>query len=338
MRRLWPHKKIVLVCRSGVGKLLHQLGLVDSVFEIVKGNAESYQTIKREISQLKIDHIICPHESVRTALLVFGLKAESKTGFRNWWNGLVFSNRVKKRLELPDALRQLSLLNDFDPNLKVKLHNIDVTQFVSKDIDGKLQSVPDWASSLMRDSFTSGSVAPELEALTKGKPLALLFPGSVWATKRWRVEGFIAVAKKLESSGYQVCWMGSSIEKSLCEELDINLKSGNILAGSTSLYETCWLMARSEIVIGNDSSSSHMASLTGTPVIAVFGPTVLNFGFRPWHNQAYIAEADLFCRPCGPHGHHQCPRGTHDCMKLVKPEDVWKQAETILLDNVPSTK
>jgi heptosyltransferase II len=39
---------------------------------------------------------------------------------------------------------------------------------------------------------------------------------------------------------------------------------------------------------------------------------------------------ELSCRPCGAHGHRECPLGTHDCMKKVTSEVVARSAKELL--------
>ncbi len=88
---------------------------------------------------------------------------------------------------------------------------------------------------------------------------------------------------------------------------------------------TSILMQRSQLVVSNDSGSQHLASLVETPLVSIFGPTVLSQGFGPWQNKAVVAQATgLTCRPCGRHGHDKCPIGTHVCMTSLTPDSVYQ--------------
>jgi heptosyltransferase-2 len=68
----------------------------------------------------------------------------------------------------------------------------------------------------------------------------------------------------------------------------------------------------------------HAASVTGLPTIAIFGPTVLDFGFRPWNEKSAVVQLDLHCRPCAAHGGKKCPIGTHACMRDLSYRQVEK--------------
>ena len=93
--------------------------------------------------------------------------------------------------------------------------------------------------------------------------------------------------------------------------------------GRTSPPELTALLARSRVLVTNDSGPAHVASAVGTPVVAVFGPTVPAFGYTPFGERNRIVErAGLACRPCSSHGPQVCPLGHHRCMKEIGPEAV----------------
>ena len=60
------------------------------------------------------------------------------------------------------------------------------------------------------------------------------------------------------------------------------------------------------------------ASAVGTPVVAIFGPTVPAFGYTPYGAANRIVEhANMPCRPCDRHGPQVCPLGHHRCMTEI---------------------
>ena len=66
----------------------------------------------------------------------------------------------------------------------------------------------------------------------------------------------------------------------------------------------------------------HLAAAVGTPVVALFGPTVAEFGFVPAGPGHTVLERRLDCRPCSVHGGPRCPLGHFRCMKETAPEEV----------------
>jgi heptosyltransferase-2 len=67
-----------------------------------------------------------------------------------------------------------------------------------------------------------------------------------------------------------------------------------------------------------------------TPVVALFGPTVTEFGFGPVRpGDIALGVEGLLCRPCSPHGPLQCPLGHHRCMRDLSVEAVIAAIEEI---------
>ncbi|MDW7996408.1 MAG: glycosyltransferase family 9 protein, partial [Bacteroidota bacterium] len=97
------------------------------------------------------------------------------------------------------------------------------------------------------------------------------------------------------------------------------------LCGELSIAELLLLFRRARCVVGNDSAPIHLAELVGTPVVAIFGPTVPEFGFAPRLPRSRLIARQLPCRPCSVHGGRRCPIGTHECMESISPLEVMQQ-------------
>ena len=337
-REIWPEHKLALVCRKGFGDFFLKTRLVDQVFEIEKGQSESYNRILETLRYLEVDQLISPHESLRTAIFCMQIKANKKISFKKNWNLYIYSQRTKKNEKLPDALRQMSLLQSFDDQLSSELFDYIQNEkpFVTG-LYGHMSKTPQWASMSLRSEILALEPMYEnlkqkfqLPGFDEGKAV-LLFPGSVWATKRWVEDGFVEVGRQLLQKGYQIYVMGGPGEEMLAEKVANSIPHSHLLAGKTKVIESAQLISRAALVIGNDSASTHLAAVCETPHIAIFGPTVLEFGFRPWSSQSYVIQNDkLSCRPCGKHGHKVCPIKTHECMKSISAVEVMKTAGYIL--------
>jgi heptosyltransferase-2 len=315
IRILYPKNPIVLVCRPGLGEFFLTAGLVDELAEMNKRNKAEFKAEMTKLKKRQWARIFCPHQSFRSALMVRSLKVhEFSVGFAHWWNFFAFSKRMKKPLELPDALRQLSLLCRTNASFKKKWESEIVNRgFENTDSQrdfnyAQTPTIPDWAS--MR------AARKDLEVVSGGRPI-FIAPGSVWPTKRWTEEGFAELAKTLVKKGHQVVFVGSAGESAICERLAT--QSGTVsVAGKTTLAGLIDLFRSGQALVANDSGAMHAASVAGLPCVAVFGPTVLKFGFRPWQNQAVVAQVELACRPCATHGGQRCPIKTHACMTAVQ--------------------
>jgi len=335
---LWPDQKLILVCRKGVGEFFSKTGLVDEVLEIQKGDAESYRRVLTALQQTSVNKIISPHESLRTAFFVRKIKAQQKVSFHKAWNGFFYGVRIRKNYELPDAIRQLSLLQNFDQDIASKIESYSAQhQAYKKDPSGKLSAPPRWASMSLRGFYDQHQ--KDIEAVLqrlgltseKAAQSVALFPGSVWATKRWTEEGYVQAGQKLSAQGVPVLVMGGPGEEELCARVAKQIPQAMDLCAKTSIFESALILSKLAAVVGNDSASMHLAATSETPSVVVFGPTILEFGFRPWQEHVYVVEKQgLACRPCGKHGHQKCPIGTHACMKQIKNEEVLTKLEGVL--------
>ncbi len=331
-----PQCEIHLVCRKGLSPLFLELGLIDHGYEIQKKNSQSYQSVVENTRGTFFDLILSPHESFTSGRLVKKLKSPVKIGFSSWWNFLFFHERIQRDLALPEALRQLSLLENRIPDLKAKLRSFKKMQISFEKIHpGKLAPVPEWASPEIELKLPFSDIKTQLVSdlgshFSLPDQFVCLFPGSVWATKQWTPEGFVEIGNRYSQEGKAILIMGGPGEESLGERVASQIPGSLNLVNRTSLMQTLVILKSASLVVTNDSAGQHLAALVLAPTLSIFGPTVLKFGYRPWNSKAMVIERkDLLCRPCGKHGHQQCPLGTHECMKSIRAKEVYESSQSL---------
>jgi heptosyltransferase-2 len=150
-------------------------------------------------------------------------------------------------------------------------------------------------------------------------PLAALAPGAAHATKRWPIAHWQALAERLRSAGYRLVVTGGPEDRGAARQLAPAAESA---AGEFTLQETGACLARAKVVVSGDTGVMHMATGVGTPVVALFGPTVKAFGFLPYQARATVLVQDLRCRPCSTMGTARCPLGHHRCLVDLLPDQV----------------
>jgi heptosyltransferase-2 len=168
----------------------------------------------------------------------------------------------------------------------------------------------------------------ELLERAPGRLIALA-PGSVWATKRWPF--YADLARKLAKDG-RIVVVGAEADRSLATEV-VGATSGEAIdaTGRLSLLASAELIGRSALLVTNDSAPQHLASAMNTPTLAIFGPTVPEFGFGPLAERSRIlGRRDLACRPCDRHGPQKCPLGHWRCMREISADDVAAAARELL--------
>jgi heptosyltransferase-2 len=136
-------------------------------------------------------------------------------------------------------------------------------------------------------------------------------PGASHATKRWPAAHWERLARLLHDVGVPTVAVGESRERGLVPAaLD---------ACGIGLGPTAALLRRAAVVVANDSGLMHLATAVGTPVVALYGPTVPDLGYGPYRGAAVVLQHAVACQPCSVYGSAHCPRGHHRCMIDLTP-------------------
>lgn len=146
-----------------------------------------------------------------------------------------------------------------------------------------------------------------------------LAPGSVWATKRWPY--YAELAQRMAAE-LPLVIVGASVDGDLARAIAA-VAPGRILdtTGRLPLLASAELIRRAVALVTNDSAPMHLASAVDTPTLAIFGPTVPEFGFGPLAaHRATLGHEALACRPCDRHGPPACPLGHWRCMRDITPD------------------
>jgi heptosyltransferase-2 len=165
-------------------------------------------------------------------------------------------------------------------------------------------------------------VEGRLEGLDR--PFAVLFPGSVWESKRYPAASYAAVGRYLAAEarlGVVVC--GSAEEADVCGKVSADIPGAVVLTDLT-LGGLKALAEMAALVVSNDSAPLHVAAALGTPAVVVYGPTTPAFGFRPPRGLPHrlVYHGRLECQPCRLSPPKACPLGHHRCMSELDPERV----------------
>ena len=91
------------------------------------------------------------------------------------------------------------------------------------------------------------------------------------------------------------------------------------------------LMSHMDVMLAMDSSNMHLASLTGTPVVSVWGATHPAAGFLGYGQKADdCIQLDLPCRPCSIYGKKECIYHDYRCMTGIDPDAVFSKVKQYL--------
>lgn len=156
--------------------------------------------------------------------------------------------------------------------------------------------------------------------LYQTQPYICIAPASVWFTKQFPANKWIELITNLPET-YTIYLLGAPGDATLCETIQkATHKSVINLAGKLSFLSSAALMQGATMNYVNDSAPMHFASAVNAPVTAIYCSTVPSFGYGPLSDHSFIVQTPvpLSCRPCGLHGHPQCPEGHFNCAQKIE--------------------
>ncbi len=169
----------------------------------------------------------------------------------------------------------------------------------------------------------------------KTQPWIGVAPFAQHQQKMYPIEKMYAVINLLSEKGFRIfVFGGGDQEKVLANDLCKNNEQATNLIGQYALIEELGLLNEMDAVLSMDSANMHMAAMTNTKVVSIWGATHPYAGFAGFgHNQDHfiqIPETELSCRPCSVFGNKPCFRGDFACMNQISPESIVQKIESSL--------
>ncbi len=299
LKSAYPNSEVHYVTKQEFADILKAQPYIDRVIELKKG--ESIIDLSKKISKERFDCIFDLHKNIRSLTLSFFIKSKS-------------IKRVNKHILYRYKLLHKKLLffiKDRDTTYNIE----DQIKLINKNISSNQKPV----------------LYTEKHKINTKKPLIGIAPGAKWQTKMWPDTYFKKLIKLInDNMEASVVIFGSKEEKNLAETIAEGFNNVINLSGKLSIRETASYMANCDIMVSNDSALMHMATALDIPVVAIFGPTVKEFGFFPTGRAVVLEDKTLKCRPCSLHGTSKCPKKHHKCMKNITPESVFKAITNLI--------
>jgi len=162
-----------------------------------------------------------------------------------------------------------------------------------------------------------------------GMSLAGAAPGASYGpAKRWGTENFARVLTMLSRSFNSVPVVFGGVEDmDVCSEVTGKI-GGKVLnvAGAITLRQFMALLARTKVLVTNDSGPMHIGSALNVPTIAIFGSTdPLLTG--PLSERARVVIKKTECSPCF---ERTCRYGHYRCLGAISPDEVFHEAEALV--------
>jgi len=159
------------------------------------------------------------------------------------------------------------------------------------------------------------------------RPLVVVHVGASAPSRRWPAERFGQVADVLAyEQGARIVFTGGLDEAGLVAAARECMKQpSHSLVGRLTLGQLGALIARADLLVGNNSGPAHLAAALGTPVVDVYALT--NPQHTPWQVPSRVLSRDVDCRGCLK---SRCPQGHHRCIADIAPGEAVDAALSLL--------
>lgn len=189
------------------------------------------------------------------------------------------------------------------------------------EVERNLELIEPWCDgAFVRPKLYLSKEVLERVRAYKDEPYVTIAPTSVWFTKQFPAHKWVEFLKQTAFQG-KIYLLGGPADTKACEEILEKAANPQVvnLCGLLSLLESAALMKDAKMNYMNDSAPMHFASAVNAPTTAIFCSTVPAFGFGPLADLSRVVQVteELDCRPCGLHGHRQCPKGHFKCAEGI---------------------
>jgi len=178
-----------------------------------------------------------------------------------------------------------------------------------------------------------------------------LHPFARWPYKLWPDAHWQALMQRFVAAGLRVVITAgpneSAVANSLVETAGLDAGSYHVLAGTLTWPQLAALSARAALFVGLDTANTHLAAGSGTPVIALYGPTdprvwgpwpaEYHLGRSPYHpwsengaqqaGNVTLLQSRFGCLPCQKEGCGHRRESSSDCLESMGVNRVWQACQ-----------
>lgn len=271
LKRSYADAKLTLLVSPYVRELATCIDFVDEViaWENTRHKFSEIYRFSKELKARNFDLCLIFNPSKELNIISFFAGIPIRAGYDRKW-GILLTHKMQDKKYLGQRHEieyNLELLNLIGIQAEDKTLSLEIDDGIIE----KLFDLEDRDNLLALHPFTSDSI------------------------KQWPIQNFINLALKLEKElNKKVIIIGGQEEINKSLEYFGNLGNGIInMTGKTTLKQLAALLKKCRLLISGDSGPIHLASCTGTPVIAIFKsdmPSKSSKRWGPWGKGHSVIE------------------------------------------------
>jgi len=315
IRTAYPKAELLGIGRPYVQSVLDANPWFDEMISVEQRGFAAAVSVGLRLRRRKIDMAVLFPNSFRSALIARIAGCAQRIGFSRYGRAMLLTDRLHHVRDGRGRWRPTSILRDY---------NCLARKAGATECSDRMQL------------FTTGideSLAEEVwqrAGFDRGQDVVCLNPGAAFgSSKLWPAEHFAALARRLvRERSINVLILCGPAERDLARQIAHRAAAPQIhtLADepvSIGLTKAC--IRRSALLVSTDSGPRHFAAAFNRPVVALFGPTHIE-----WTQTFHPLETQMQVRvPCGPCQQRICPTDQR-CMRELQPNDVYDAAIQLL--------
>lgn len=271
IKRGLPEARLDWICRDNFAPVVQACPFVNHVLLFERhGGCRAFFRLVRTMRRSRYTHVLDLQGLARTGLLTLLARAGTRIGRSDAREGARWCySRVAPLPRSGQKSHAVHILREFLPLLGLPRQVLPVLEM----------RIP--------------SLAPDHPA--NAHPV-LIFPESRRAEKNWPAYPLLTRELCRNQPDQPVVWAGAAKMASPEPSMPANFHN---LTGQSTLTELLGMVARSRLVVGNDSGPLHLAAALGRPTLALFGPTRPEL-YRPYPGDDQHGR--ILCAPRGDFG------------------------------------
>ncbi|MFA8299610.1 MAG: glycosyltransferase family 9 protein [Hyphomicrobiales bacterium] len=305
----YPDSQIDILVKVGMESLFADHPFLNNVYSWNK-KKDKYKNLFKLIKVIrkeKYDYVVNIQRFFSSGLITALSGGKYKSGFDKNPLSILFNHRVKHEIGTAE-----DYLHETERNLLL------IQPFVKKGT-ARMKLYP-----CRRDFFTVDKY--------KQSAYICIAPTSLWYTKQYPTDKWVEFINNVPND-IRVILLGAPNDIGICNSIIGDTVHNNIinLSGKLNLLESAALMKDAQMNYVNDSAPMHLASAMNAPTTVLYCSTIPEFGFGPKSDDSKVLQTQLKldCRPCGLHGHKECPKGHFKCAYSIDKKELisrlWKK-------------
>lgn len=161
------------------------------------------------------------------------------------------------------------------------------------------------------------------DLVLKDKKLFAIGFGSKMLAKRWPIENYKELIKKVESVNDDICFVlfGDKNEYEEGEQIKlVNPRKIINMSGKTSVIESADFLSKCNLLISNDTGVMHLGASMGVKTIAIFSSREIEGKWYPVGEDNIIFRKNIECNNCML---DVCPKNNL-CLKMINVDEVFE--------------